>query len=157
MIAVKSIKEHMLRAQWKNQIEKFIKHYVWHSSDVRRAENNKLWQRLESRLIEMKERRRRLLKTLYKKESQQSSQTTGKPGVDFIKEYEFKEEQKNVIIQGFSASQLEEMLRTSTKNVAYEVISCLIDQSGKGVLTEIIKWLTTCNQNFLNDNESILD
>ena len=49
------------------------------------------------------------------------------------------------------------MLRTSTKNVAYEVISCLIDSNGKGVLTEIIKWLTTCNQNLLNDNESILD
>jgi hypothetical protein len=48
------------------------------------------------------------------------------------------------------------MLRTSTKNVAYEVISCLIDNNGKGVLTEIIKWLTT-NQKILNDNESILD
>lgn len=49
------------------------------------------------------------------------------------------------------------MLRTSTKNVAYEVISCLIDQNGRGVLTEIIKWLTTCNQNLLNDNDSILN
>jgi len=49
------------------------------------------------------------------------------------------------------------MLRTSTKNVAYEVISCLIDSNGKGVLTEIIKWLTTSDQNLLNDNESILD
>ena len=49
------------------------------------------------------------------------------------------------------------MLRTSTLFVAYEVISCLIDQNGKGVLTEIIKWLTTSNQNLLNDNESILD
>jgi hypothetical protein len=71
MIAVKSIKEHTLRLTWKNQIEKFIKHYVWHSSDVRRAENNKLWQRLESRLIEMKERRKRLLKSFYKKENPQ--------------------------------------------------------------------------------------
>jgi methyl coenzyme M reductase subunit D len=71
MIAVKSIKEQMLRPAWKVQIEKFIKHYVWHSSDVRRAENNKLWQRLESRLIEMKERRKRLLKSLYKKENPQ--------------------------------------------------------------------------------------
>ena len=49
------------------------------------------------------------------------------------------------------------MLRTSTKNVAYEVISCLIEANGRGVLTEIIKWLTTCNQNLLNDNESILN
>ena len=68
MIAVKSIKENMLKAQWIYQIEKFIKHSVWHGSDVRRAQNNKLWQRLESRLIEMKERRKRLLQSLYKKE-----------------------------------------------------------------------------------------
>lgn len=178
MIAVKSIKENMLRPVWKNQIEKFIKHYVWHSSDTRRAENNKLWQRLESRLIEMKERRKRLLKSLYKKENPQhvtmtlvpatnSGGGSGGPSngvnasgqkqqgmhptltqagqIDFEKEYEHKEEQKNVIIQGFSAAQLEEMLRTSTKNVAYEVISCLIESNGRGVLTEIIKWLTTSN------------
>jgi len=58
----------MLKPQWKNQIEKFIKHYVWHTSDVRRAANNKLWQRLESRLIEMKERRKRLLQSIYLRE-----------------------------------------------------------------------------------------
>ena len=71
MVAVKSIREQALRPLWKHQIEKFIKHYVWHSSDMRRPENNKLWQRLESRLIEMKERRKRLLKNLYKKENPQ--------------------------------------------------------------------------------------
>lgn len=43
MIAVKSIKETMLKAQWIYQIEKFIKHQVWHSSDIRRQQNNKLW------------------------------------------------------------------------------------------------------------------
>ena len=68
MIAVKSIKESILKTQWIYQIEKFIKHQVWHSSDMRRQQNNKLWQRLESRLIEMKERRKRLLQSLYKKE-----------------------------------------------------------------------------------------
>ena len=56
MIAVKSIKENMLRQSWKSCIQKFITHYVWHTSDTRRRENNQLWQRLESRLIEMKER-----------------------------------------------------------------------------------------------------
>lgn len=50
------------------------------------------------------------------------------------------------------------MLRTSTKNVAYEVISCLIDSAGRGVLTEIIKWLTMNQQNNQNlDGKSILD
>jgi hypothetical protein len=50
------------------------------------------------------------------------------------------------------------MLRTSTKNVAYEVISCLIDSNGRGVLTEIIKWLTQNQQNSnMLDGKSILD
>lgn len=66
MIAIKSIKEKLLRQSWKHCIDKFIRHYVWHTSDTRRRENNKLWQRLESRLIEMKERRKRLLRSLYK-------------------------------------------------------------------------------------------
>lgn len=122
MIAIKSIK---LRQAWKNSIEKFIRHYVWHTSDTRRRENNKLWQRLESRLIEMKERRKRLLRSLYKKEV-----TTGlfkkeksEINAEFEKEYDIKEQQKNVIIQALSALELEDMLRTSTKNVAHEVVS----------------------------------
>jgi predicted transcriptional regulator len=63
-----------------------------------------------------------------------------------------------VVIQGFSAAQLEEMLRTSTRNVAYEVISCLID-NGRGVLTEIIKFLTTSTNRYFvqEDSSSFLD
>ena len=83
----------MIKPQWRNQIEKFVKHYVWHSSDVRRAANNKLWQRLESRLIEMKERRKRLLQSLYQKErgdrnlpSLEVSQTNDYQA-DFLKEF----------------------------------------------------------------------
>lgn len=68
MIAVKSVKENFFRPSWRSSIEKFITHYVWHTSDVRRKDNNKLWQRLEARLIEMRERRKRLLKSLYQKE-----------------------------------------------------------------------------------------
>jgi len=50
------------------------------------------------------------------------------------------------------------MLRTSTRNVAYEVISCLIDSNGRGVLTEIIKFLTTSNKHIMDNNEqSILE
>jgi len=43
------------------------------------------------------------------------------------------------------------MLRTSTRNVAHEVISCLIDNNGNGVLTEIINLLTTMNKNFTHE------
>jgi hypothetical protein len=37
------------------------------------------------------------------------------------------------------------------------VVSCLIEANGKGVLTEIIKWLTTSQQNLLHSTASILD
>lgn len=76
---------------------------------------------------------------------------------EFDREYEAQEQQKRVIIQALSASELEEMLRTSTKNVAHEVVTCLIEQSGRGVLTDIIRWLKTSQQNMLNDHLSILD
>ena len=47
------------------------------------------------------------------------------------------------------------MLKTSTRNVAYEVISCLIDGNGKGVLTEIIKFLTSTNRYQIEENGSL--
>lgn len=159
MIAIKSIKEKLLRQSWKQCIDKFIRHYVWHTSDVRRRENNRLWQRLESRLIEMKERRKRLLRSLYKKEITVIVGKKKKEEINaiFEKDYEAKEQQKNVIIQALSALELEDMLRKSTKNVAHEVVSCLIESSGRGVLTDIIRWLTTSQHNMLNDHLSILD
>ena len=96
MIAVQSIKEVMLKPTWKHQIEKFIKHYVWHTSDVRRAANNKLWQRLESRLIEMKERRKRLLQNIYLREKNMDHTNLPKvnpnsdnPAIDQDYSYEF--------------------------------------------------------------------
>ena len=43
MVAVRSMKESSLKSAWRNSIEKFITHKVWHSSDMRRADNNRLW------------------------------------------------------------------------------------------------------------------
>jgi hypothetical protein len=159
MIAIKSIKEKLLKQSWKICIDKFIKHYVWHTGDIRRGDNNKLWQRLETRLIEMRERRKRLLKSLYKKELPKTLLKLSKEQINsaFEEDYEAKEQQKNVIIQALSALELEDMLRTSTKNVAHEVVSCLVEPTGRGVLTEIIRWLSTSQQNILNDHLSILD
>jgi hypothetical protein len=50
-----------------------------------------LWQRLESRLLEMKERRRRLLESLYRQR-----QIAG--------DLDRNEEQKEMIIRGFSST-----------------------------------------------------
>jgi hypothetical protein len=107
----------------------------------------------------MKERRKRLLRSLYKKELTTGPLRKGKDelSAEFEKEYELKEQQKNVIIQALSALELEDMLRTSTKNVAHEVVSCLVEVTGRGVLTDIIRFLTTSQHNMLNDHLSILD
>ena len=76
MNEIKNVNDNDLKVSWKNQIEKFITHYVWHSQDP--VANDKIkhgqryqtpyWVRLQGRLNEMQERRRRLIKYLYKKE-----------------------------------------------------------------------------------------
>ena len=126
-----------MKAGWRTSIEKFITHYVWHSQDP--IQNEKIrqgqrfqtpfWVRLQGRLNEMQDRRRRLIKYLYKKEGK-------------INEFEDGFQQsilkKSAIIKKFSSIQLEELLRTSTKNVAQEVVSSLIPpQGGLGVLADV--------------------
>jgi hypothetical protein len=114
---------------WSKPIEKFITHYVWHSQDQTKGEDPALGLvgRLEGRLHEMQERRRRLIKYLFKKE--------GKLG-EFEEGFHQSITKKSTIIKKFSSIQLEDLLRTSTKNVAQEVVSSLIPpQGGLGVLT----------------------
>ena len=87
------------------------------------------WARLESRLAEMAERRLRLNKYIYKKEGRLA---------DFEEDFRLSILKKQQIIRKFTSIQLEDLLRTSTKNVAQEVVSCLIPSNfGKGILVEI--------------------
>lgn len=67
------------------------------------------WFRLEGRLNEMQERRRRLIKYLYKKEGKLN---------DFEEGFKQSISKKSSIIKKFTSVQLEDLLRTSTKNVA---------------------------------------
>jgi hypothetical protein len=92
---------------------------VWHSQDKRAefAENSRAAAantapygvRLEGRLGEMQERRRRLIKYLYKKEGKIN---------EFEEGFRQSISKKSAIIKKFSSIQLEDLLRTSTKNVA---------------------------------------
>ena len=67
--AMKSLGDSAIEPLQRSCVEKFVMHVVWHSKDLRRADaQSKLWQRLENRLIEMRDRRRRLVRNLYKKE-----------------------------------------------------------------------------------------
>jgi hypothetical protein len=57
---------------------------------------------------------------------------------EFEEGFQVSIQKKLSIIKKFSHIQLEELLRTSTKNVAQEVVSSLIPpQGGLGVLAEI--------------------
>lgn len=61
--------EESMPPKTKNQLEKFITHYIWHQADVNPQTNEAtVRSRLKNRLQEMTERRRRLIKYMYKKE-----------------------------------------------------------------------------------------
>lgn len=126
-----------LKQNWRFAIEKFITHYVWHSQDAVQSEKIKhgqryqtpFWVRLQGRLNEMQERRRRLIKYLYKKEGKLQ---------EFEEGFQQSITKKSNIIKKFTSVQLEDLLRTSTKNVAQEVVSSLIPpQGGLGVLADV--------------------
>lgn len=62
----------MLKVSWRQSLEKFIYHKVWHSSSDSAIKDttkgNTMWGKIETRLNEMKDRRQRLIKNMYKKE-----------------------------------------------------------------------------------------
>jgi len=84
--------------------------------------------RLENRLNEMLERRRRLLKMLFKNEGRLNM---------FHEQYPDIVQRKKEVIEKFDSKELEHLLSNSTKNVAQEVVGCLIPGKGKGILHEI--------------------
>jgi len=95
-------------------MEKFITHYVWHLADQTESSGSALNQdllhmRLSNRLGEMTDRRRRLIKYMFKKEEKMDQ---------FEREYPTTIRRKEDVINKFTSLQLEELLNNSTKNVA---------------------------------------
>jgi tubulin polyglutamylase TTLL5 len=122
MHAIKALSSSSIKPQWRKNVEKFLSHYIWEDQEARSESD--ICSRLEHILVDMKERRKKLL--------------ISKGKIDVEK----AEEQKYNVIRGFSAAQLEEMLRKTTKNIARELVECLIEPES-GILTEIIKWLAS--------------
>jgi hypothetical protein len=115
----------MLYREWKEAMLGFANHYVWHTK-VQDMKTRSYTDQMNIRLNEMQDRRRRLIKYLYKKEGKID---------EFEQGYKSSIDKKSQIIVKFSGSQLEELLRTSTKNVAQEVVQALIPNgSDKGLL-----------------------
>ena len=78
----------------------------------------------------MKERRRRLVTSLQGDEM---------------------EEYRKRVLRQFSGTELENMLKSSFRTTAVEVVGCLFDVDGKGILTEMIRWLAS-----ITDKDAVL-
>ena len=63
------LQEDLIGVSQTEKMEKFISHYVWHLPDKSASEVKQLPARLQNRLGEMTDRRRRLIKYMFKKES----------------------------------------------------------------------------------------
>lgn len=116
---LKNTKETLLKNVWKNKFNNFITHSAWINGDI----ENLIWKRVMNRLHEMKERRRKLVSVLKRKKI-------------LLEDIE-KEDTVSSVLRKFTSSELEEMLRVSTRNTALEVVKCLIEDDG-GILTEML-------------------
>lgn len=119
--ACKSVTSEKLKTEWKLGLEKFVNHVIWVNISSTSTSAMSILQKLEIRISEMKERRKR-------------SEVSGKEMI--------YHSQKHNIVRGFSAVQLENMLKSSSKSVAKEVMSYLFIENS-GILSEIIKWLAS--------------
>jgi hypothetical protein len=90
----------------------------------------KLWAQMETRMNEMLDRRRRLIKYTLKKERE----SRGEQVESQDETYKDLINKKNTVVTRFSSLQLEDLLTSSTKNVAHEVVSCMIPKSGENGL-----------------------
>ena len=138
MFSQGKIAEEQLAVDQQSKIEKFITHYVWYAPDKngkgkQQQMTGGLKIRLENRLNEMLERRRRLLKMLFKSE--------GRLNV-FHEQYPDIVKRKKEVIEKFDSLELEQLLSNSTKNVAQEVVGCLIPVKSKGILNELTTLLS---------------
>ena len=117
-------------------IENFITHYVWHNSDL---PEGKLWERLQNRLNEMILRRKKLLKSQWKKEALASNPNSKDALLQIPKMIEEREIQKSTLLENFTVEYLEEMLKSTTKSIARDVVSTLIPSESLGTLLIIEK------------------
>ncbi|OMJ75309.1 hypothetical protein SteCoe_25584 [Stentor coeruleus] len=120
--ACKSVTLEKMKSEWKLALDKFVNHYIWINISSPITSNLTLSQRLELRIHEMKERRK-------------ISEAGSKDFLNF-------QSQRHMIVRGFSALQLENMLKSSSKSLAKEIMSCLFFDNN-GILSEIIKWMAS--------------
>lgn len=121
---LKSLNETDVQPSEQAIIERFIAHSAWITQDT--SEPLSLWQRLQGRLLEMRERHKRLAKSVARKEGLLPL---------FDSQYDNIIAHKCKILKTFTSTSLEMTLRDSAKGTAQELVEMLINTGGsKGIL-----------------------
>ena len=136
---LKNIIETQVGPRERENFEKFIAHYVWSSKD---KVGKTYYERFHNRYSEMVSRRRKLLKSLVKKELSMKSSTRIELE-EIERRIAEKEENKEKKLLTLQTTNLEEMLNSSTKSVAREVVSTLVKPSERGTLQILEDILST--------------
>ncbi|CAG9328553.1 unnamed protein product [Blepharisma stoltei] len=118
---IRPLSEEKLRKTWKKSIEKFICHNTWENSEINAAWS--LCQKLESRLLEMKELKR---KTIFRASSPQEHP-----------EAEMLEDIRAHTIEKYSVTQMEGILKSSP----LKLVSCIVGRE-RGLLSDITSSLS---------------
>jgi hypothetical protein len=128
--------EYKLTPKNQESIENFISHYVWHNEDFPKAPTK---DRLQNRLDEMILRRKKLLKSLCKKELILGMSSTNDGSATILSMIAEREGQKSSLLENFTVGYLEDMLKSTTKSIARDVVSTMINTDKPGVLLSIEK------------------
>lgn len=116
---LKNSKESTLKAKWKKKLNNFIVHPAWITPD----QDVKIWKRLANRQQEMKDRKRKLVSVLKKKR--------------VINDETEKSEVLGGIFRKFNSNEIENILMASSRNVAFELVKCIVEEES-GILTEML-------------------
>ena len=128
--AARSITVERLRIEWKVAIDRFVNHPIWGTNYPGLPIGLGVLNKLESRILEMKERQKK-----NEKSKETSSYYT----------------QKNQVIKTFSALQIENILKGSKKNILKEIMSELFF-GDCGILTDMIQFLAGSTTKHLRKN-----
>lgn len=117
MIKVVRLLKEDISYEHKAIIEAFIKHSAWMTNDLKETvPDSSLWQRLESRKMEMHDRRRRLAKNIAKQNYNVKN---------FDRIFDRTLETKEKLLKQIDNNKLERLLLASSKNIAHELVSIL--------------------------------
>ena len=102
-------------------------------------------------------RRKKLLKTLCKKELVAGTYTGSEGSGTIQAMIDQKEKQKSSLLENFNVGYLEEMLKSTTKSIAKDVVSTLINTERAGVLVNMQKREKSVNKTLWDGSGEKID